>query len=458
MAPTDQPNEHDGTRQDEIARLRAEVARLRREREEAQDAAGARSAGRGSRRTRWIAAVLLAVLTAALVFVAVPALFLRAALLDTDRYLATVAPLAADPAIQAEITDQVTDQISGLVDVEGITRDALTELTRSTPRLAPVITSLAPVAAERARSMTHDAVSRFVASPRFEDLWVQLNRASHEAMVRYVGGETGGVVGIDDAGTVTISSQEIIARVKDRLVAAGLGIAARIPDVDTRITLFQSPELVRAKEAINLLDRVAPLVAWLAVAGAVAAVAVAPRGLRLRAVGSVGLGLAVAMALLALALAVGRGLYLDGLSPEGLSPSAAESLVDAFLVPLRAIVRALFVAGLLIAVAAFLFGRSATAGLVRQGLSRSRDGVARLLAGTEDRPWRLWLTRYRRIIQAALVGSAALVLIFWQQPTPAVALWTAAATGVAILAVELLGRPASLRARDPEPASGQPGS
>ena len=73
-----------------------------------------------------------------LAFAAVPALYLRSEVIDTDRYVATVAPLASDPAIQAEIADKVTQQITDAVDFETITRDALNELSKTAPRVAAV--------------------------------------------------------------------------------------------------------------------------------------------------------------------------------------------------------------------------------------------------------------------------------------------------------------------------------
>ncbi|GAA3180252.1 hypothetical protein GCM10020255_073930 [Rhodococcus baikonurensis] len=55
--------------------------------------------------------------------------FTRSQILDTDRYVSTVAPLGENPAVQAEITNQITDEIFDRVDVEGLTTDALTALT-----------------------------------------------------------------------------------------------------------------------------------------------------------------------------------------------------------------------------------------------------------------------------------------------------------------------------------------
>src|SRR5512141_1373230 len=87
--------------QEEILRLRAEVARLQLERDDARKTS-LRPPGRGSVLARRIVAIVLVVLTAVLACATVPALYLRSEVLDTDRYVATVAPLASDPASQAE--------------------------------------------------------------------------------------------------------------------------------------------------------------------------------------------------------------------------------------------------------------------------------------------------------------------------------------------------------------------
>ena len=314
MSIHEQPPGSGGPDQEEILRLRAEVARLQRERDDARKAQPrpARShPGLGRR----IVAVVLVVLTAVLAFAAVPAMYLRSEILDTDRYVATVAPLASDPAIQAEITDKVTQQISDSVDFEAITRDALNELSKTAPRVAAVITGLAPVIAEQTKNLIHSTVSKFVATPQFQDLWIQVNRVAHQGIVNLATGNTGGAVNIDQSGTVTISTKEIIARVKTALVQQGVGIAARIPDIDRQITLFQSPGTGPGHEAIRTLDATAPILAWLTVITAVGAIAVAPRGRKRSTTSGVGLAVAIAMALLALALVIGRTVLLNSIPP-----------------------------------------------------------------------------------------------------------------------------------------------
>ena len=442
--------------QEEIRRLRAEVARLQLEKDEAGKTTIPKPPGQGSGLARRIVAVFLVVLTAVLACATVPALYLRSEVLDTDRYVATVAPLASDPAIQAEIANKVTAQITEAIDIEGITRDAMTELGKVAPRVAAVITGLAPAIAEQTRTLIHTAVSRFVASPQFQDLWTQVNRVAHQGIVNLATGETGGTVSIDESGTVTISTKEIIARVKTLLVEQGVDIATRIPEVDAQITLLQSPELARATEAIRTLDRTAPILAWMTALSAIGAIAVAPRGWRRRTTSRLGLGIAVAMALLALGLAIGLNIFLSTIPSGTVSPAAAESLVETLVAPLRTAVRFVFVVGLLIAVAAFLSGHSRPAERVRQGLAGAGDYLTGKVGAGQARPWQYWLARYRRILEAAILGVAVLVLILWQYPTAAVAIWTAVLAGLAILLVELLCRPAVVAAHAAEPVTTGP--
>ncbi|MFF2243533.1 hypothetical protein ACFVTM_05065 [Arthrobacter sp. NPDC058130] len=450
MSLHDQPPSSSGTEQEEILRLRAEVSRLQQERDEARKAPP-RPARTHPGLARRIIAIVLVVLTAVLAFAAVPAMYLRSELIDTDHYVATVAPLASDPAIQAEIADKVTQQITDAVDFKTIIGDALNELSKTAPRVAAVITGLAPAIAEQTKNLIHTGVSKFVATPQFQGLWVQVNRVAHQGLVNLAtGNAAGGTVSIDQSGTVTISTKEIIAQVKSALVQQGVGIAARIPDVDAQITLFKSPELVRATNAIRTLDATAPILAWLTVISAVGAIAVAPSGRKRSTISGVGLAVAISMAVLALVLVIGRSVLLNSIPPDSVSPAAAQSLVETLLVPLRNSLRLVFVVGLIIAVAAFLGGHSRPAEFVRHGLASAGDYITGKVGAGQAQPWQRWLARYRRILEATVVGIAVLVLIFWQDPTAAVAIWTAVLAVLVILLVELLCRPAVAHGPDGE--------
>jgi hypothetical protein len=256
-----------------------------------------------------------------------------------------------------------------------------------------------------------------------------------------VTGETNGAVSVNQNGAVQISTAAVIARVKDALQQRGVGFAQQIPSVDAQITVFQSPDLVRVQRAVSALEKAGTVLPWLALACAAAAVFSAPPGGRRRAVIFVGLTFSIAMFLLALGVLIGRSYYLGQIPPDTVSPGAAQTLIDTLLVPLRTALRVVFVLGLVIALAAFLSGPSGAARMVRRGFTTGADYVTGKVSPGPARPWQRWLARFRRILEAAIVAIAALILIFWQYPTAAVVIWLAVSAVLLVVIVELLARP-----------------
>src|SRR5690242_14447420 len=96
---------------EELERLRAENAKL---------------SARISRRLRWrsAGAWLLLVLGCGLAVLALVAVWLRTTLLDTDRYVQTVAPIAAQPAVQNAVADKLETAIFARVDFAALAREA----------------------------------------------------------------------------------------------------------------------------------------------------------------------------------------------------------------------------------------------------------------------------------------------------------------------------------------------
>ncbi|WP_422626673.1 hypothetical protein, partial [Rhodococcus sp. (in: high G+C Gram-positive bacteria)] len=431
----------------ELERLRAEVATLRtRVAEVPPEPAPAERKPRHA--LRWTAVVILVVLVALLSIATVSARFVRGEILDTDRYVTTVTPLASDPAIQDQIAATVTDEIFTRLDVEQLTANALSALTdvvpatENAPRLDNAIEGLAPVIAGQARSFVNETVLSLVRSDQFDDLWIQANRAAHTGLVAVMTGEAGpSSVSVDDSGTVSISLGTVIDNVKARLIDRGFTFAEKIPAIDKQFVLFQSPDLVRAQRAVSALDKASGILPWVTIAAAVAAVVVAPAGRRLRALAFVGVALAVGMLILAIALIVGRALYLDQIPPDVLSPDAASALIDTVLVPLRAALRGVAVLGLVIAVVAYLTGGSASASAVRRGFGRGLDTVQRARRTRPPNEVELWVARARVPLRVAIVAIGAVMLMFWRYPTGMVVVWIVIGVLLALLVLEMFVRP-----------------
>jgi hypothetical protein len=434
-----------GEERAELERLRAEVASLRAQvpagRGPAEPAAA--PPGRPARR-RWrtVVASLLIALACVLAPLSVVAVWARNQVTDTDRYVATVSPLARDPAIQAAIADRITAQVFTYLDVQGLTTQAVDALAGRglPPRVATQLEALAVPIASGVQSFTRDQVGRVVESDAFADAWVQANRVAHDELVRALTGEGGGAVTVEN-DTVSVNLAAFIQTVKQRLVDAGFTLAARVPEVQASFVLFQSRDVARARAGFNLLNT---LGVWLPVIVLVLlALGVYVAKDHRRALVGAALGVAVAMVALALGLAVFRAVYLNGVPSDVLPHDAAAVLYDTIVRFLRLGLRTVLVLALVVAAGAFLSGQSATAVRTRQGLAAA---IAWLQGGAEQAGFRTgpvgtWVYANKRALRVAAVVLAALALVFWSRPTGRVVLGLTVALLVVLALIEFLGRP-----------------
>jgi hypothetical protein len=427
----------------ELERLRAEVDSLRLQ---ARKPAAAEAAAPGrAPRQRWrtVVAALLIVLGCVLAPLAGVAVWARNQVTNTERYLATVAPLASDPAIQNAIADQITAQVFTYIDVQGLTVqavDALAERRDLPPELVTRLQALSVPIANGVQSFTRTQVGKVVQSPAFADAWLQANRLAHEELVKALTGEGGGAITVEN-DTVSINLAAFIQTVKQQLTAAGFTLAERIPQVNASFVLFQSKDITRARSAFNLLTTLGnwlPVVA-LVLIGLGVYVARDHR----RALIGAGLGVAVAMLALAVGLAVFRSIYLDALPATVLPHDAAAVLYDTIVRFLRAGLRTIFVLALVVAAGAFLTGQSITAARTRQSLAGAIGWLRRGAegAGLRTGPVGTWVHDNRRLLRIGAVVLASLALVFWDRPTGKVVIGLALVLLVVLAAIEFLARP-----------------
>jgi hypothetical protein len=153
-----------------------------------------------------VVASLLIVVACVLAPLSVAAIWTRNQVTNTDRYVATVTPLARDPAIQAAIADQITAQVFSYIDVQGLLNqsvDALAERGLS-PRLADQLQAFAVPLADGVRSFTRSQIAKVVQSDAFADAWVQANRVAHDQLVAALTGEKGGAITVEN-DTVSVN-------------------------------------------------------------------------------------------------------------------------------------------------------------------------------------------------------------------------------------------------------------
>jgi hypothetical protein len=410
------------------------------------------------RRWRTIVAVLLIVLGCVLAPLAGVAVWARNQVTNTDRYVRTVAPLAADPAIQQAIADQITAQIFAYLDVKGLTNQTVDALAERglRPQLADQLRGFAGPLASGIQSFVRTEVGKIVQSQAFADAWVQANRVAHDALVKTLTGQGDGAVTVK-GDTVSLNLAPFIQTVKQRLVDSGFGLATRIPQVNASFVLFDVKNLTRARSAFNLLNT---LGIWLPIIAIVLiGVGVFVAKDHRRALVGAAVGVAVGMLGLALSLAVFRTIYLDAVPAAVLPHDAAAVLYDTIVAYLRLGLRTILVLALVVAGGAFLIGRSATAVRTRQSLAA---GIGRLRGGAEHAGWRtgpvgIWVYANKKLLRIAAVALAALALVFWGQPTGKTVALLAVLLLVVLALIEFLAQPPSAPSSPPHPGP-EPGS
>jgi hypothetical protein len=403
---------------DEVARLRDEVEQLR----DANSKLVRRAIWRA--RLRRAALVLLLVLGCGLAGASVVAIWTRATVLDTDRYVNTMAPIGRSPAVQAAVIDKLDNAVTSRIDFQALAREAL-------PQRADV---LAPAIATGVQTVVNREISDFVHSPRFLELWDNANRRAHETVVGLLTTGKAGRLALE-GDTVYLDLSAAVERLKNRLRERGFTrVADAIPaTVDGRIALLSSDGFASGRDAIHRLERLSILLPILAVLFLIAHVWFSDP--RRRGVLRVGLGLAVTGLVLLALVGIGRTLYLDAINQEVLPRQAAEDIFDGLIVLLRSSLRIAVLAALLLAVLSLLAGRPMRAAIEMGGV-RARHARARLVG----HPGTTWLAEHRAAAQWGVVAFGGLVLVAWDNPTAVVVLIDAALIAVAVWLVAALAR------------------
>jgi len=406
---------------DDTAQLQSELERLR--------AANAELAAKAGGRWRWrrAALVLLLVLGCGLAAASVIAIWTRATVLNTDRYVDTMAPIARSSAVQKTVADKLDAKITGAIDFQALAREIA-------PKHADV---LAPAIQAGADAAIRQGLDRFVASDRFAELWDKANRRAHETVVALLTTGKSNRLTLD-GDVVYLDLSQAVDRVKERLSERGFGtIADAIPaSIDGRIPLLTADGFSTARRGINVLKGLSwllPLLTLLCFAGHILLSEPRRRGwLR------VALGLAVTALLLLAVVGIGRTYYLDSINRDVLPKQAAADIFDALLALLRGSLRVAVIAAVVLALISLLAGKPARRAIEVSG-PRMRAAATRVAAD----PRTSWMAEHKAAVQWGLVLLGGLVLVAWSNPTAWTVLIDAALIALAVWLVAVLSRSAA---------------
>jgi hypothetical protein len=166
---------------DQPDEIQAELERVKAERDELEAKVETLEAPKRHRLRRIFAPILVAL--AVIVFtLTVPAAWGARTVLNTDRYVETVEPLADDPAVQQAIATRLTDQVFAALNVQEVISGALASIgERATLLVGPLTNAL--------HGFVQEQVLKVVQSDAFQTFWVEANRFVHTQVLAVLRGE-----------------------------------------------------------------------------------------------------------------------------------------------------------------------------------------------------------------------------------------------------------------------------
>jgi hypothetical protein len=375
-------------------------------------------------------AVLLMIVGVLCLSLAPLAIWGRDLVLNTNSYVATVAPLASNPGVQDAVVAQVDKQVEANLPVSTYVKQVLPA--RAASLLAVPIQSAI-------YGLIHTAATKVVQSRFFARFWVAVNRLGHRQLVAILTGKklAGGILYIK-SGRVVLDLGAVVEQVKDQLIGAGLTIAAHIPVVSATLEIGQVKGVEHAQRLVRVLNTLADWLPWMGLALVAAGVALARR--HRRALVGAALGLCVAMIIVGIGLFIGRDLYANGIPTDVMPRTTAYYIYDTLVRYLRLSVRLIFVVGLLVALGVWVSGPSPRAvGVRRWVLTNTRHFGEDHPAG----PVSIFVARYTNPLRIGVLGLAALVLLLLSGPTATAVIILVVVVAVLLLAIEALRAPAA---------------
>lgn len=390
---------------------------------------------------RTIGAVVAFVIATLLLIPAVVGHWGNRTVVDTDRYIDTVAPLIQQPEVQEALSTAVTDQIVTRLDTESQVEKLLGNVLPGDGGLTGILS--APIASG-INGLIGNLVTKFVASDQFMQVWVEFNRLAQKSAIEMLEGRDDGIVQLQGDNLV-LDLSTALQSIQTHLVDSGISAAANVPlpETSTTIVLAQTPVLAQIRSIYQVAG---PVLSFLPIIVALLfALAIILSRYRARTVVALGIVLVAAMGVLLLGVSAGQEAITQQLA---LSPWAAA--VDAFwwtlLDYLVAGAQAFITLGVVLVAAGWFGGRTSSArwarGHVTTGLAelsgRSRPGQPGLLpAGSLP-----WLRGASYVVGLALLVVSGTFSV-------SVVLWTSALVAGLLTVIQVLAGPAQAAAALP---------
>ena len=363
----------------------------------------------------------------------------RNLLLNTDRYVQTVEPLASNPGVQNAVIAAVNTQFQDRIDIKSTIDPVLP------PRAAQV---LAPVLQSAANALVNTITTRFVQSDAFKTVWNSANRAAHTQINYLLTGQRpqNAALRVASNGDVSLDLSAVVEQVKARLVDSGLSVASKVPAVGSTIKIGNVSGLQHARSLTNLLNKVANWLPWIGLVLLVVGVLLSRR--KRRALIASLLGLVIGLVILGIGLLIGRAIYLDKITTPNLTRDTAQYMFDTVVRYLRLGIRLLALLALLVAFGVWVSGPGYVATRFRTFVVRwPREAGSRINAG----PVGPFVDRYAIALRVAVIAILGLILLLFDSPSLVTVIVLAVICVILLLVIEMLRASAHRARAEPVP-------
>jgi hypothetical protein len=289
----------------------------------------------------WTLIALSCVLTVA----ATLAVGIQQVLLNTDRWVASVGPLAADAGVQTSVANTAAAVTLNALDVQG--------RVQSLP--APLQRLAAPAGASLSQFVDDQAVN-LVHTPQFATAWVELNRGAHTAAVQLLRDEqpAGSPVQVTN-GELQLNLFALMPTVMQQLRESMNG---QLPPDFGYVSIAPASAVVTAQQVVQLLDRTT---GWLIVmATGTLLLAVSLSRERLVTLFRLSVGIALGVLLAGLALMAAQTGWMASMADRPIN-AALQAEASAVLTSLLQFMFMVFLAAALVAAVTFVARRFAAA-------------------------------------------------------------------------------------------------
>jgi len=383
---------------------------------------------RAPRWRRWTAGFLI-VLSCILAPLSVISIWVRNIVLNTDRYVETVAPLSANPAVIDTAATNITNALFDNIDVEKEIEDAFPP--RADFLAAPLATGL--------RTVVDQAAVRILSTDQFDTIWKNANRRAHARLVKVLTGK--GTLQTEN-DKVVLDLTPLVDTVKARLDDRGITIFDKVPanKALVQLDIIDAQQLERVRSGTKLLNTLSwalPILCLACLGGGLALSSNWRRSLI-----RWGIWVAVAVALIGAGVAIGRSIYLDSVTSPDLPRDTAAAVFDTLVRFLRYGIRVVIAVGLVVAFAAWVTGPGHSATTLRSTAKRIVGGAGASAGehGVTFGAFGAWVARSRAGLRIAAVLLALVALLLWNQPRAGAVLLIAVLLVLVLAAIEFVGR------------------